>query len=211
MKKKFLIALMLITLTIVIFGAVSASAATTVNVSTVAELQSAHPYSNNMDTTWVYTHPTPVDGLKITFSRDTHTFPFQDYIYIYDGNDEQIGRAYDGSDLKGESVTVIGNVVKIRLVTDFSETAYGFSVTNIEPLYKSGSYGNSQTWALDEEGILSISGSGDMVEWSYDTRDSIPWYAFKSIIKGVKIADGVTSISNYAFVDCENLINIDIP
>ena len=58
------------------------ASAETVNVSTVSDLQSAHPYSNSMDKTWVYTHSTAADSLTVTFSSDTATENNYDYIYI---------------------------------------------------------------------------------------------------------------------------------
>ena len=106
-------------------------AATTVNVSTVSELQSAHYYADYTDKTWVYTHSTTADSLKVTFSSDTETEAKYDFIYILDGSGNQIGK-YDGTTLAGQTITVPGNIVKIRLTSDYSNTKYGFRVTNIE-------------------------------------------------------------------------------
>ena len=97
MKKKLFLAIMLIVFSVVVFGIVSVSAATTtLNVSYLVGLQSSHPYSNGMDKTWVYTHSTSADSLEITFSNDTETEAKYDYIYIFDGSSNQIGK-YDGT------------------------------------------------------------------------------------------------------------------
>jgi len=104
--------------------------ATTVNVSSVSELQSAHPYSSSMDKTWIYTHPTSAAGLSVTFSSDTETESRYDYIYIYDGAGTQVGK-YDGTTLAGKTIEVSGNVVTIRLTSDSSVQKNGFTVTNI--------------------------------------------------------------------------------
>ncbi len=133
MKKKILLTVIVIMLSLIVFGAISASAATTVNVSTVSELQSAHPYSSNMDTTWVYTYPTEADSLEITFSSDTATESNYDWIYILDGDGNQIEKQ-SGTTLAGKTVTVPGNIVKIRLTSDGSVTKNGFTVTNIEAI-----------------------------------------------------------------------------
>ena len=129
MKKKILLTLMVIALGIFVLGAISVSAAT-INTSSVSELQSAHPYSSNMDTTWEYTHPTGADRLDITFSSDTATESTYDWIYIFDGNGNQIEKQ-SGTALAGKTVTVPGNIVKIRLTSDGSVTKNGFTVTNI--------------------------------------------------------------------------------
>ena len=68
--------------------------------------------------------------------------------------------------------------------------------------------GSNLTWTLDSEGVLTISGSGDMHDYgSFDA----PWYGSKSMVKSAVIADGVTSIGNYAFSECTSLTNVTIP
>ena len=71
----------------------------------------------------------------------------------------------------------------------------------------SGYCGDNLTWVLDSDGILTISGTGDMSDYgSYG-----PWFRNIINIKNVIIKDGVTSIGNCAFCQCRNLINISIP
>ena len=130
MKKYFLFSFMLILLHIFILSTLSVAAAETVNVSTVSELQSAHPYSNNMNKTWVYTHPMVTDILEITFSANTETESNYDFIYIFDGYDNQIGQ-YSGTQLAGKTITIPGNIVKIKLTSDSSVTKNGFTVSTI--------------------------------------------------------------------------------
>ena len=101
-----------------------------INVSTVTEFQSAHPYASNSNEMWVYTHPTNTDSLKITFSSNTETESGYDYIYIYDGNDYLIGK-YNGTSLAGKTVEIPGKTVKIHLTSDSSVNRYGFSVTSV--------------------------------------------------------------------------------
>ena len=70
-----------------------------------------------------------------------------------------------------------------------------------------GTCGDNLTWTLDDAGTLTISGSGEMVD--YDWSDS-PWYSDRSSIKQVVIADGVTSIGERAFYDCRSLTSVTI-
>lgn len=137
MKKKILLTFIIMALSILVFGTLSASASTIINVSTISELQSEHNYANNMDTTWIYTHPTDADSLEITFSSDTETETRYDFIYIFDGNDNQIGK-YDGTTLANQTITIPGNIVKIKLTSDNSVQKYGFRVTNIEAIIEKG-------------------------------------------------------------------------
>ena len=70
----------------------------------------------------------------------------------------------------------------------------------------SGTCGPNLTWVLDTStGLLRIMGTGAM--YNYDSSSS-PWYNYRSAIKIVEIADGVTSIGTEAFTDCSNLNDI---
>ena len=68
--------------------------------------------------------------------------------------------------------------------------------------------GSNLTWTLDSEGVLTISGSGAMEEY-YPYK--APWYGSSSRVKSAVIADGVTSIGQYAFQGCESLTSVTIP
>lgn len=57
--------------------------------------------------------------------------------------------------------------------------------------------GENLTWAVDETGtILTISGTGDMYDYGYDSR---PWESYEDKIVEIIIEDEVTSIGEYAF------------
>ena len=62
-------------------------------------------------------------------------------------------------------------------------------------------------WALYENGLLEISGNGEI--WDY--TDYSQWYKYRGSITSVMIGDGVTSIGNRAFYGCEGLTSIVIP
>ncbi|MBR2549702.1 MAG: leucine-rich repeat domain-containing protein [Clostridiales bacterium] len=83
-----------------------------------------------------------------------------------------------------------------------------------------GTCGDNLTWTLDDEGTLTISGTGDMYykswainDWSIDGNyvDIIPWAKFRSEIVSIIIEDGVTSIRGFAFIHCDELVSISIP
>ena len=69
--------------------------------------------------------------------------------------------------------------------------------------------GSSLTWMLDSEGTLTISGTGDMNRNEYDASNPAPW-ADQEVKKAV-IANGITSIGNYAFYGCTHLESVTIP
>ncbi|WP_158097078.1 leucine-rich repeat domain-containing protein [Eubacterium sp. An3] len=74
--------------------------------------------------------------------------------------------------------------------------------------------GDNLTWELSDDKILTISGTGEMEDWTYHS----PWsdYTFNGIsvrrgIKKVIISNGVTTIGNHAFYDCHSITEISIP
>ena len=65
--------------------------------------------------------------------------------------------------------------------------------------------GSNLTWTLDSDGVLTISGSGDMHGYG---SSGAPWHGR---VKSAVIAEGVTSISWCAFYDCTSLTSVTIP
>ena len=72
-----------------------------------------------------------------------------------------------------------------------------------------GADGGNVTWVRDSDKVLTISGTGAM--HNYHGNNHAPWYSNRYNIKDVQILDGVTTIGNFAFAECSNLINVTIP
>ena len=75
------------------------------------------------------------------------------------------------------------------------------------PVPTSGTCGENLTWKI-EDGVLTISGTGAMMDYSWCQDPAAPWAAAK--IKSVVIESGVTSIGNSAFYGF-SLTSITIP
>ena len=84
------------------------------------------------------------------------------------------------------------------------DTAYAAETAN------SGTCGDNVTWSLSDDGVLTISGTGDMENYSY-YDNCAPWYSVRSQVKSVIIERGVTSIGDYAFSGCSALTGVTIP
>lgn len=70
----------------------------------------------------------------------------------------------------------------------------------------SGTLGSNLTWTLDDNGRLTISGSGKMTdELKYG------WYPFRDYITSIVIEDKITYISIAAFDSCKALKSVTIP
>ncbi len=71
------------------------------------------------------------------------------------------------------------------------------------------SCGENLKWTLSAQGVLTISGTGEMDD--FQTWNGAPWYSFNDKIKKVVIKSGVTSIGDFAFMYCEKLTSVSIP
>ncbi|MBQ6570078.1 MAG: leucine-rich repeat domain-containing protein, partial [Clostridia bacterium] len=73
----------------------------------------------------------------------------------------------------------------------------------------SGTCGPNLTWTLDNNGKLTVSGTGGMDEWLNNT--SVPWYSYHDQIKTIVIGEGVTNIGFGAIFAFSELTSIKIP
>lgn len=88
-----------------------------------------------------------------------------------------------------------------------------------------GTCGETLTWKLTNEGVLTISGEGAMYNFSVvvdllpqsvvpmggEKSEAAPWSEYNGLIVQVVVEDGVTSIGDNAFAACENLTEVEIP
>ncbi len=72
----------------------------------------------------------------------------------------------------------------------------------------SGTCGTGLKWELDSAGVLTISGSGEMTDW---TTGAAPWEDHVNVIQKIVIEEGVTSIGVNAFAGLSNATEAHIP
>lgn len=70
---------------------------------------------------------------------------------------------------------------------------------------KTGLCGADITWVLDESGKLTLTGHGDMIDYTYSGNGAAPWVSFRNQINNVVMSDGITSIGMFAFSSCTNI------
>lgn len=105
-------------------------------------------------------------------------------------------------------------VIKRTLTLILSITAIAspltFDLVNtnnlIEIAYAESGESESVKWSL-ENGILTISGSGEMSTSSL----SIPWKDSLDDITSVVIESGITNVGSFAFRNCSNLVSVSLP
>ena len=196
-----------------------------VKCTSLVDLQSDHPYEDDSDITYVYTDKS-CNNLKITFSEDTEFENRYDYLTVYDGNDNEIGK-YSGNELAGGSVKVPGNTAKLRLTSDGVGNCYGFKVDSVENIDNVPKQGDPEyDYILSDNGtdddgnpIYSIEqyrGAGGNVVIPSEINGlkvtAIRYGAFKecTTLKSVTIPDSVTSIGASAFSYCRNLTSVTL-
>lgn len=98
-------------------------------VTDTTKFESEHNYANDSDKMWFYKNPY-ADGIKVTFNSKTYVEEDYDYIFIYDEEGNEVGK-YTGDELAGKTISVEGNTVKVRIVSDGQGTGYGFRISKI--------------------------------------------------------------------------------
>ncbi len=95
-----------------------------------------------MDQSYSFSYPGATE-LILKFSSSTKFESGYDYLYIYDGSGNQIGR-YSGTQLQGTTIRVLGSSFSLRLYTDSYGTYYGFKFDSITAL--SYNYENAKVY-----------------------------------------------------------------
>lgn len=69
--------------------------------------------------------------------------------------------------------------------------------------------GANLTWEISDEGVLTISGTGAMKD--YTSLGAAPWINYKYAITSVVAQEGVSTIGNYAFYQLSNIVSASMP
>lgn len=82
---------------------------------------------------------------------------------------------------------------------------------SVEKAALTGAYGENLTYSFNPEtGVLTFSGTGEM-KHSSSTRKNWELYSYINDITEVIIEEGITTVGNYTFQDCENLKSVSLP
>ena len=134
-----------------------------------------------------------------------------DYYYLldstWDAEYKKVGLAYE--------FFLRGSENFVDHAAEDSWAGYAISAVDYDPeaeeetYVASGTCGENLTWTLDEAGTLTISGTGDMEDYS-DAND-VPWKQYYGDIVKVVVKNGVASIGDYAFIYCGSAEYIELP
>ena len=133
-----------------------------------------------------FTVPTATGNAAVTASKDGNNH------YI------AISEAFEGT------ATVTGNYIKYLDTEQLGNGPVDYTLTisvqapASNPHGECGAQGNNLLWELNTStGVLTITGSGAMYDWTSDTDR--PWYSLRAQITSVVLPSGITSLGKYAF------------
>lgn len=78
-----------------------------------------------------------------------------------------------------------------------------------DEVYTLGTCGENVTWVLTYDGVLRISGTGPMAD--YTSTNATPWYWGNVRIKSIVVEEGITAIGATAFGACKNVVSVELP
>ena len=73
----------------------------------------------------------------------------------------------------------------------------------------SGTCGESATWTLSEDGVLTVSGTGPMADANHIQKPS--WSEYSDSIESVVVEKGITTLGNYVFYELAALKEVALP
>ena len=127
--------------------------------------------------------------------------------YLFDEYGSWLAHDYGNGGSFRFSYKLIGGTAYYVSVSAWERATVSLTVTKTDADY-SGSCGENTTWSYDDNGTLTISGTGNMQDYY---GKSSPWYDVKSEIHTVVIENGVLSIGSGAFIHADNLMSVTIP
>ena len=103
----------------------------TVSSATVnTNVQSEHPYGNDVDEVWTIDGGSSATRMRVHFST-IDTEPGFDWVWVLDADDNMV-ESYTGPDSDLWSPWVTGRIAKIELTSDYGNTGWGFACDKYE-------------------------------------------------------------------------------
>ena len=144
--------------------------------------ESNHPYTDeDGETKWNYTSTSQGNALRVTFSEETYLHGYYATLFIEVDGEVLDMKGYMNSELSGKTIIIPSMSFKIymRALDDNYEEAYGFSITNIEPVE-----GITFSYIVEnnEAIITGTNGTGDLVIPSYIDGYKVVGIAYRAFM-----------------------------
>ena len=108
------------------------------------------------------------------------------------------------------AISMIFSLMPVSAVTAFAESENGGEVTTVDSGYCGADNGGENLrWTLDNNGVLTITGSGAMKDYPRDENQRPDWYLnHKDSIRSVVLDNKITHIGDYAFDGCTSIKSV---
>lgn len=108
------------------------------------------------------------------------------------------------------AISMIFSLMPVSAVTAFAESENGGEVTTVDSGYCGADNGGENLrWTLDNNGVLTIFGSGAMKDYPRDENQRPDWYLnHKDSIRSVVLDNKITHIGDYAFDGCTSIKSV---
>ncbi len=155
---------------------------------TAAYPESRHKAFDEVNKTWTYYHDDPtVAGIGITFSENTFVEYSYDFIYIYDLDNNFVGK-YTGIGLKGNTVNVNDNGFKIKLVADQASNDFGFKVVDVEGF---------SSLSICDSNTATITKGGEIKYYTFTPKNSGKYVIYSNNIDNAEFSfEGLSKVNS---------------
>lgn len=108
------------------------------------------------------------------------------------------------------AISMILSLMPVSAVTAFAEDESSGAVTTVDSGFCGADNGGENlSWTLDNNGVLTISGSGAMKDYTWYESQHPDWYKnHKDSIRSVVLDNNITHIGDYAFDGCTNIKSV---
>lgn len=186
------------------------------DVTDIKDFTSSNPegtktYAANSQDSWSY-HVDGISKMEVTFDDKTKVENGKDYIYLYNKNGKKLlydgdklaagetEKGYTGTQLAGKTVTVIGDTIRVQIVSDDGGEFYGFGVKSVVTVNKI-KYVNGGTSDENPNPAEMRSDAEALVLQPAVKKSAtfIGWYADKELTKEItQIEPGMGGVTIYA-------------
>jgi hypothetical protein len=151
---------------------------------------------------------------ELTVSEGTLTPAFDSCTFVYTDTVQQVSSIvltpvtnYEFADVSitGPDPLNFGDNIFTVTVTSEDKTNYATYTVTVVLNEDEGSCGNLM-WKLSGDGVLKISGNGQMED--YTDPEKVPWHWYGPFIKSIVFEEGVESIGSNAFGLCTRLTSV---
>ena len=163
-------------------------------------------FENTDDLTYLTLCAVRIDGDEMTVTDYRDNPSYCGYVQCILGKCRVTEMIILMNDMEKANEEMKEEIEKMRNIIDDMQTKVDDLTGDIA---KAGSLGDDVYYVLYADGKMILRGTGDM--YDYNLEDNLPPLRGNNDIKSVVISDGVTSVGDYIFENCQNIESVSLP